>query len=114
MADIRFVPVSGEIADVSTAEVVWIPVSAGMAGEVKQLKTVLAGAITVADATVTIKKNGTSIGTITVAYDGSAEGDIDTVNINAVYVKEGDYLTVETDGGSTTAAKLGFVIDIKR
>jgi len=114
MADIRFAHVSGEIADVSTAEVVWIPVTAGMAGEVKQLKTVLAAAISGANSTVTIKKNGTSIGTITVTHTSSATGDVDTVNINGVYIKEGDYLTVETNGNSTDTAKLGFVIDIKR
>lgn len=112
--DLRYASVAGEIADVSTAEIVYIPVSAALAGEVKQLKTVLAGAITTADATVTMKKNGTSIGTITVAYSGSAAGDIDTLNLSGVYVKEGDYLTVETNGNSDTARKLGFTIDIAR
>lgn len=114
MADLTYASVAGEIADVSTAEIVWIPVTAAMAGEVKQVRTVLAGAITVADSIVTVKKNGTSIGTITVAYTSSAAGDQDVLNLNGVFVKEGDRLTVETDGGSTTVAKLGFAIDIKR
>jgi hypothetical protein len=47
------------------------------------------------------------MGTITVAYVGSAAGDVDTLApLSNNTVTDDDYITVETDGGSTTAQRL--------
>lgn len=97
---------SAVIADVSTAETVYIPMP--YAGTVSKIITVLEGAITVADATITAKNSAaSSMGTITVAYTSSAAGDVDTLAPGSNNtVTDDDYITVETNGGSTTAQKL--------
>lgn len=97
---------SAVIADVSTAETVYIPMP--YAGTVSKIITVLEGAITVADATITAKNSAaSSMGTITVAYTSSAAGDVDTLAPSSNNtVTDDDYITVETNGGSTTARKL--------
>lgn len=101
---------TAQIADVSTAEAVVIPVLGR--GRLKHVKTVLGGAITTANSTVTVSVNGVSKGTITVAYASSAAGDVDTLDLD-VPVDEGDWITVATDGGSSTAAKLGIGLIIR-
>lgn len=108
------VMISGVIFDVSTAEVVYIPLP--FAGTVTKLTTVLKAAINTADSTITIKNSsGVTMGTLTVAFTGSAPGDVDSVNIttNNVFTED-DYLTVETDGGSTGASDLHFSIMLER
>lgn len=108
--------VTGEIADVSTSSAVRLPVAEDMEGEVIEVRTVLGGAIATADATITVSKNGSSMGTITVANSSSAEGDIDTLvptSSNRFLVK-GDYLKVATDGSSTNTVPLGFVVTVRR
>lgn len=94
------------IDDVSTASVVYIPIPFDCT--VTKITTVLQNAITVADATVTAKNAaGTAMDTITIAYTGSAAGDIDSASpvSNNTFV-EGSKMSIETDGGSTTASKL--------
>lgn len=113
MADLRNTTVHCQIADISTAEVIRIPITPGMAGELKQIRTVLGGAITVADSKITVKKNATAIGTITVAYSGSVAGIQDYLDFNGIYLAEGDRIVLDNDGGSTDAANLGISIDIK-
>lgn len=103
----------GVIADVSTAEVVYLP--APVAGTITSLRTVLEGAITVADAIITPKINGVAVtgGAITIANSGSAAGDTDSATPTAANtIAAGDYITVETDGGSTGAQRVWFVIEI--
>ena len=97
---------SAVIADVSTAETVYIPMP--YAGTVSKVITVLEGAISVADATITVKNSAAaSMGTITVAFTSSAAGDVDTLApASNNTVTDDDYITVETDGGSTTPEKL--------
>ena len=104
----------GVIADVSTAETVYIPIL--YAGTVKRVVTVLEGAITSADATVTPKDNsGSSMGTITVTQSGSAAGDVDTLApASNNTVTDDDFITIETDGASSTARKLWFSIVVER
>lgn len=97
---------TGVIDDVSTAGTIYFYMP--FAGTVNQIKTVLGNAITVADAVVTAKNNtGASMGTITVAFSGSASKDVDTLNpgSNNTFIA-GDVLSVETDGASTTTSKL--------
>lgn len=94
------------IADVSTAETIYIPIP--YACTVSRITTVLEGAITVADATITAKNAaGTSMGTITVAYTSSAAGDVDSLDpASNNTIADNSFLTIETDGGSTDAQRL--------
>lgn len=105
---------SATIADVSTAETVYIPIP--YAGTVKRITTTLEGAITVADATITAKNSSAlSMGTITVAYTGSAAGDVDSLDpASNNTATDNDYITIETDGGSTTAQRLFVTIYVER
>lgn len=94
------------IADVSTAETVYIAVPAGLT--VREVSTVLEGAITVADATITVANNaGSSMGTIVVAFTGSGAGDVDTLTpASNNVIAAGEKISVATDGGSTDAQRL--------
>jgi hypothetical protein len=71
------------IADISTAgQIYFVP---GFAGKIKKISTVLNGTIDTADSVLTTKIAGTAVtgGSITVAYSGSAAGDIDTATPTA-------------------------------
>lgn len=114
MSDLRPVSIFVQITDASTAQTVLVPVTDNLTGQLVQVKTVLGGAISGADDKVTISKNSTALGTITVANSSSAAGDIDTLNINGVYLGTGDYIKIANGGESTDTATLGVVIDIKR
>ena len=78
--------------------------------------SVLNGAISGGDATLTVKNNGgSSAGTITIANSGSAAGDLDSLEpgSNNTFAA-GEKIEVETDGGSTNAIQvdLTLVFDI--
>lgn len=117
MSDLTLKTICLEVADASTAEDLHVAITPGLAGQVMQVRTILAGAVSGADDLVILKKNGTAVAgsTITVAYSGSAAGDQDYVNLAYLnlYVKEGDRLTIANGGQSTDAAKLGVSVDIK-
>ena len=106
----------GTIADISTANsAAHIPIWGQ--GEVIHVSTCIANAITSADATITVLKNGTAVtnGTITIANSGSAEGDVDSVDItlgNCSVIK-GDYIEVSSNGGSSTACKAHVVVVVR-
>lgn len=94
------------ISDVSTASTVHVPVHS--ACTVTKIVTVLSGAIDIADAVITAKNAaGTSMGTITVAFTGSAAGDIDTLSpASNNSIAANSFLTVETNGASTNTETL--------
>ena len=78
--------------------------------------SVLNGAVTSGDATLTVKNHsGASAGTITIAQSGSAAGDLDSLepSSNNTFAA-GEKIEVETDGGSTNAVQvdLTLVFDI--
>ena len=106
--------ISGYIDNVSTAEVVHVPMP--FAGTISKVVTVLEGAITNANATVTVKNSSAaSMGTITITQAGSAAGDVDTLSPSSNNtVTANSFITVETDGGSTTHKKLRFVVVVDR
>jgi len=86
-------------------------------GNIIKIISVLGGAITVANSAVITKINGTTVtgGGFTVAYSGSAAGDIDTAEPTALNsVKEGDYITITSDGGSTTTQPITVTLVIRR
>jgi len=87
-------------------------------GVVRQIKSVLAAAITTADAVLTAKINGTAIsgGTLTITQSGSAAGDVDSVDLsglsNTGIVKQGDVISIESDGAASSQIAEGyFLID---
>lgn len=106
--------VTGFIPDISTADSVLVPVP--ISGTVTNFQTVLGGAITIADADVSLENSASdAMATLTVEFTGSALGDVDsTGTITNASVSDNDYLVVATDGGSTTAAELWFSITIQR
>lgn len=86
-------------------------------GKIIKIISVLGGAITGANSAVTTKINGTTVtgGGFTVAYSGSAAGDIDTAEPTAANsVKEGDYITITSDGASSTTQPIELTVIIRR
>lgn len=102
--------ITGYIDDVSTAEVVHVPMP--FAGTISKVITVLEGAITNADATITVKNaSAASMGTLTITQSGSAAGDVDTLSPSSNNtVSVNTFITVETNGNSHTARKLRFAV----
>lgn len=114
---LRVHTVTARIADVSTAENIYIPVTDGMVGKIQQIKTCLHGAISGADDKVIPSINSTVLGTIVIANTSSAAGDIDTLDVTsptAGYIKVGDYIKIANGGESTDAAAAIVAIDIIR
>lgn len=108
---------NAQIADVSTAGQIYIPVPDEWAGEVVEVRSALNGAIATADATLTVKVGGTAMtnGTITIANAGSAAGDVDICRPSgANAVAAGDAIEIETDGASTNAVAVTLTVVIKR
>ena len=109
--DIAYYFLHGSIVDLSTADELYLVVP--QRGKLKNIKSIIQNAITVADAVLTVKVNGTSVGTITVTQAASAAGDVDDLDLDTE-VLPGDTIEIETDGGSTTATKTGIVVAIDR
>lgn len=100
----------GVISDVSTSSNIDIAFGGGEVA-LKKVYTVLSGAITTADATITVDNSSAiEIGTITVAYSGSAAGDIDSLALNGEMDEVGTSFNIATDGGSTVAQELVVVL----
>ena len=109
------VALTGVIDDVSTAGQIYIPVPTEFDGEVAEIVATLNNAITVADATLTVKDgSGNSLGTLTVAFTGSAAGTTFTGKFYNKPVRAGTAIEIETDGGSTTTAKCYVTVVVKR
>lgn len=84
-------------------------------GWVQKVMTVIDGAITGADETLNLYKNGSDTGAdITITQSGSAAGDVDYVELdfNDVTVIEGDVLTLVSANasGGTTAAAVTYIV----
>src|SRR5262245_10164750 len=91
------------IANVSsTSQVYVVP---GFNGRIRKCSSALNGAITVADATLTLKINNTAVtnGAITITQSGSAAGDVDQVTPTGANVFDADDAIEIEHGGSTTA-----------
>ena len=109
-----------EFTDVCTADNIYIAVP--FTGRVILFQSVLAGAITAADAVITtaIAPPGSNTFTAitgggwTVANAGSAAGDYDEARPTANnLVREGSRIRVTTDGGGTGPQKLGVTVTIR-
>ncbi len=102
-----------ELDDISTAGQKYVVAPDN--GKIIKFFSVINGAIGTADATLTAKINGTAVtnGTLTVAYSGSAAGDMDSATPSAANeLLEGDVIEIETDGASTNTvpAVVTFVV----
>jgi hypothetical protein len=106
--------VAVEIADISTAGQKYFP--APFAGRIKNVRSAINGAIATADADLTVKINGTAVtgGVITVAYSGSAAGDVDSATPTAANIfAVNDAIEVETDGASTNTVEVVVVFELE-
>ena len=100
------------ITDVGTADQKEFVVPC--AGFLRAVETVLGAAITVADDTITVSRNGSALSpTITITQSGSAAGDYDSAEFN-VGVAQGDRISVANSGASTGPAKLGITITLSK
>jgi hypothetical protein len=99
---------AAEFADVATAETLDFVVPT--AGYLRKVETVLAGAITAANETITVSKNGSALSpTITITQSGSAAGDYDVAEFFTPVAK-GDRISVATAGSSTGATGCGVTV----
>lgn len=115
MRTLNDLPIYGRIDDLSTADQVYLP--APDDGYVHELFVTLANAITSADATATVKTASGTVGTVTLTQSGSAAGSTysGTFSPNGTsYVSKGDYIEVETDGGSSTACEGTVCVILRR
>ena len=106
---LSFEGISSKAAD---AEVVrWV---APRACTIVKVYTVLNAACATADATVTGKINASAItnGVVTIAYSGSAAGDVDVASPSAANVlAAGDVLNFTVGGGSTATGTFNMSVD---
>jgi len=105
-----------EVPDISTqnsAGYVGVPID----GYVVKAYSVIAGAITGADADITLSDGTTDMtnGVITVANSGSAAGDVDSCTPTANNeVTAGDVIKAISDGASTNAVLVRITLVIKK
>src|SRR5210317_438133 len=93
--------ITAEIEDISTASSTFVAIPDG--GRVVKILTALQGAISGDDSAITLE------------YDGSAAGDVDSSEPSAANnVDEGGTIEMITDGGSTGTAKLLVTFVIRR
>ena len=104
-----------EIPDLSTGSDTSVAVP--FRGYLKRVVSCINNAITGADAAITVKKNGagSAIATLTVTQSGSAQGDVDSVDIapsSSAHFSDanGDFVEVVTDGGSTTTCRTQVIL----
>lgn len=98
--------INGQLVDVSTASVAYLPVPAQSI-----LQTVLcciSAAITGTDTVVTIKRGSTTLGTITLVVSGSAVGSVFTAAMTGTEIARtfaaSDTLILDSDGASSTTS----------
>lgn len=106
---------STRIPDISTAQSIFIPNP--LVGDIETIYTCIHGAIATADATITAEINGVLVtgSAITVAYSGSAAGDVDSSTPSGNNtVSAGGAIEIITDGASSNsvAADVIIVMDV--
>lgn len=103
------------MTDIGTAKSVWVV--APNAGSVVSFSSVIGGALTGSDETITMEIATVAVtnGVITVTQSGSAAGDVDTVAPTAANtVATAQSIEIMTAGNSTGAANAVFTIGIQR
>lgn len=87
-------------------------VVAPVAGTVTTVYSILGGAITNGNATLTVKDgDGNEMGDITIGHSSSDAGDKDSLTPTANnVVAAGEVIEIETDGGSTDAQQVDITV----
>jgi hypothetical protein len=101
------------IPDISTAGQIYVV--SPVAGTISKIYSVINGAIATADSVLTPKIAGTAItnGAITVAFSGSAAGDVDSSTPTAANtITAGAAIEIETDGASSNTVEVVLTIEI--
>lgn len=104
--------ITARIDDISEADQVYVV--PGFRGRIRNISSVIEGAITSVDAVLTAKIGGTAVtgGVITVAYSGSAAGTVDSCTPTAARTfTASDAIEVETNGGSSGARQVMITIE---
>lgn len=110
--DVKTRFITCHLADVSAPGQIYVV--PGFRGKIKKISTVLNSAITGANAVLGAKIAGTAVtgSAITVAFSGSASGDVDTcIPTGANTFNEDQAIEIETDGASSTTAILYITIE---
>lgn len=103
------------IVDISTAGSYWVV--SPYAGTIESIHTVINGAITTVDAGITFEIGGVAVtdSAITIAYSGSAAGDVDSSTPTAARtVTAGQAIEIVLDGASTNTVRAVVVITMQR
>jgi hypothetical protein len=83
-------------------------------GYLKKFGSILGGAITSADATITVAVDGTTVGTFTIANGSSAAGDFDSGEPTAVtFVNEDSVIRFTPSGASGSSIPCMFFADVE-
>lgn len=91
---------NAHLADISTAGTIYV--SSPYAGKLIAVYSAINGAISMSDATLTVKTQEGTAGTITIANAGSAAGDVDTLSPTTNNtITANSTVEIETDGLST-------------
>ena len=101
------------ITDISTAGQIYVV--SPVAGTITKFYSVINGAIATANSILTPKIAGTAItgGAITVAFSGSAAGDVDSSTPTAANtITAGAAIEIETDGASANTVEVVLTIEI--
>ena len=104
-----------DMTDVSTAGSVWVV--APHRGRIVKIYSVINGTIATANAAITFELAGVAVtgAGITIAYSGSAAGDVDSSTpTEKNIVSAGQAIEVITDGASTNTVRATFTIIIER
>ncbi len=109
--------ISTQMNDLSTAGSTYIV--ATHRGRLKRVYSIIANAITGADATWTVHvRGGSALKNVTVTQSGSAAGDVDTSYLGYMgtenFVNEGDLITFTSGGESSTTCITRFHAVIER
>lgn len=108
----KFVTV--QIEDISTAGQKYV--APGFNGRIKNITSVINGAIATADAVLTTKIGGTAVtgGAITVANASSAAGDVDSATPSAANeFTSTDNIEIETSGASTNTVEVVITLELE-
>lgn len=86
------------------------------AGEVKAIYGVLQKTIATANETIVFKNGSDALGTMTIAYSGSAAGDVDSVTLDTDHTTftAGEFMLMEIGGESTNDPQYDIVIVYQR
>jgi hypothetical protein len=106
---------TGKITTISTAGSSFV--TAPDSGKIIKIYTSIKNAISSANAGLSFEIGGTAVGDggITIAYSGSAAGDVDSATpSSANYITEGQPIEMITDGASSTACECEVTFVIRR